>query len=223
MRIIKSIINYIKLYFSDSAVRLNFSLALSLVLNICYIVFNVVAGIVYSSIWFVTVAVYYLIVVSVRYLVFGANNGDMNDLEYVHISSRAVGILLLFLSIAMACMMTYTVLSNKGARYPQYVLLIFLIYSVYTFVRAITGLIISRIKSSQTERLAHTIRLSCALMSFFNLQISYQTSYGASQRGVSINLLSGALIFFAVCFLALLTISKSNKELKRIQQENVSK
>ena len=57
---------YLKMYRDDSKLRNNISLIFSLSLNIIYVLFKFITGIFYKSLWLISFAIYYLILVITR-------------------------------------------------------------------------------------------------------------------------------------------------------------
>ena len=155
---------YASIYIRNSTVRLNVSLLVGFLFNGMYIVFNLVSGIIYSNAWFITVAAYYTLIVSMRYLVIGAQ--DKNN----PLASRTVGVLILILGVPITGMIIYTVLESREQRYSTVLIVALGVYALFSILRAIFGIAGSKKDNAPMRRAAHTVRLSAALMSLFNLQ-----------------------------------------------------
>ena len=57
---------YLKKYKEDHKLKYRISLFSSLILNIIYVIFKLVSGIFYQSLWFIAFAIYYMILVILR-------------------------------------------------------------------------------------------------------------------------------------------------------------
>lgn len=58
--------SFLKMYKDDHKLRYKLSLFSSLILNTIYVIFKLVSGIFYQSLWFISFAIYYFILVIMR-------------------------------------------------------------------------------------------------------------------------------------------------------------
>lgn len=72
--------SYIGRYMTDVVFKTKVSLLLSLILNIGYAVLKMIAGVLYSSTWFITLATYYILLLTMRSLLLRHINKNMKDL-----------------------------------------------------------------------------------------------------------------------------------------------
>ena len=209
----REIKRFVFIYSSDPTVRVNLSLSISLVTNFCYIVFNLVSGISYSSVWFVSAAAYYLLIVLARYIIIDASSEG--ELE-IYKACKRVGSLILTMTIPVAGVIFYVSAIKSPAKYSRFILLILLCYSIYSLTRSVIGLFAGRGRGGAINRAASTIRFSAALMSLFNLQSAAIPYYGITgEASFFTSLLTGFFVSGAISFLAIRTISESKREIKK--------
>lgn len=207
-------------YLSEAELRARISLYLGTLINIGYAVLKLITGVVYSSFWFGAVAIYYMVLSIIRFLLIRADRKSvkLTDDTYRHEwkSYRLCGVLLLLLNTTMSGMVFQMVWQNKGYSYPGFV-----IYAsaAYTFYRLTVAIIKICSKKIVIPILLSTkaLDLSMALMSMFALQTAMFASFGAGMAAESrrlMNALTGGTVCFAVVCIALFMIIKSMKKLR---------
>lgn len=210
-------------YLTEAELRARISLYMGTVLNLAYGVFNLVIGWYYRSVWFGAIAVYYMVLSLIRFLLV-KNDRKSRKMErssdrYLHHwkSYRVCGWLLLLLNAAMTGMVFQMIWQNQSYSYPGFV-----IYAsaAYTFYR-LTMSIIHTIKLRKGEHplfaAARALDLSIALMSIFALQTAMFNSFGGGMQEDTrqlMNTLTGGTVCFAVVCIAVFMIIRSRKVLK---------
>ena len=191
-------IRYVSLYIKEPGVRFNVAILLGLILNGCYIVFNLVLGIVYGNIWYITVAAYYMLIAVLRYLLIDGGEGGCSDE-----GAKTVSSLMLVVALPMTGMIIYTVITNNRSALPSVTLPFFFAYAIISIFRAVKGLFASKKETGESRRVAHAIRLSLALLSLFNLQTSLFSYFDISGNiSTAINFITGGAASISVLLLA---------------------
>ena len=210
----KSFRGYIFVILKNETVRSNVFLFFGLVINACYIFFNLLSGIIYGNAWFITVAAYYALMVSVRYLILGNSRIEGCDLRAsieVIRSIRLCGTLMLILCAPITGMIIYTVISDRIYEYSAFVFVLLFMYALFCVVRAAVG-IFFREKSSILSKAANYVRMSSALLSLFNLQTSVLSVMGVDGVTlISLNFISGVTVSLSVIGFAVKLIRESDK------------
>lgn len=192
----KKVISYFYLYAGDSRVRRNVGALFGIFINSFYIVINLTWGIKHRNVWFITVAVYYLLVALMRFF-----SIDTHGIEGS--GEEILGVLMAILCVPMTGMIAYTVLTSSARGYPKASLPIFAGYAIFSIFRAVYGLFSTRRESTDSLRTAHSIRLSLALMSLFNLQSTlFAYLKFASPLSVFLNFLTGGAVSISMLALA---------------------
>lgn len=191
-------VRYVSLYIKEPGVRFNVAILLGLILNGCYIVFNLVLGIIYGNVWYITVAAYYMLIAALRYLLIG---GGEDGCRYD--TSKTVAALMLAVALPMTGMIIYTVITNSRSAPPRVTLPFFFAYALISILRAAKGLFSSKREKREARRSAHAIRLSVALLSLFNLQTSLFSYFDISGNiSTALNFITGGAASISVLLLA---------------------
>ncbi len=217
---------YTEKYLSDAELRARVSLYAGVLINIGYAIFKFAAGVLYSSVWFGAVAIYYIVLSLIRFLLIKADRVFVKSADdtYCHgwKSYRLCGILLLLLNTAMSGMAVQVIWCNEGYFYPGFV-----IYAsaAYTFYRLTVAIIrISGRKISNPILLAtKALDLSMALMAMFTLQTAMFASFGKDMTVESrrlMNILTGGAVCVAVLGIAFVMINVATKKLRMNRAEN---
>lgn len=115
-------------YLHNLAFRGSVSIYQGMTVNFFYAVFRVAAGIRYASVWFISMAVYYLVLGCLRaYLIVCYCRRDP---ELERRCYRITAWLLFLLNIPMGGMIVQMVLASSGYSYPGYVIYL---SAMYTF------------------------------------------------------------------------------------------
>ena len=162
----KRILRYTSVYLKNAAVRLKVAHLFGLVLNALYIIFNFVSGIIYGDAWFIAVGAYYFLIFSARFLLLRCREDESVR------AAEAAGFVMLVLGVPITGMIIYNVITSSAVEYGKGTLFIFLLYTVYSVLRAAVGIKKSQKRRNPTHRALHTLRLSAALMSLFNFETS---------------------------------------------------
>ncbi|MBQ7800896.1 MAG: hypothetical protein IJ375_01070 [Oscillospiraceae bacterium] len=209
-------------YFTDRPFKAKVKLYSSTALNMAYGIFKLVIGIVYHSVWFVSVAVYYMLLSLLRLLLVSADrrSGTLSpeeDLPRQWRSYRACGWLMLLLNGAITGMVIQMVWQNRGYSYPGYVIYVSAAYTFYRLTMAIVRAVKSRRETSPVYAAAGVMDLCAALMSIFALQTAMFSSFGAEMTAEGrflMNILTGGGVSALVVCAAVWMIVRSNKALK---------
>lgn len=203
-----------------------------LITSMLFAAFKMTVAIVYHSVWFGAVAVYYLALSGMRYLLVRymrkADNIPQNDNEAIDIANgrylienrgyRMCGYLMFFLNVAMSGMTIQMVLHDKGYTYPGFIIYVSAMYAFYTLVMSIINLVKYRKLNSPVISAAKIIGLASALMSILALQTAMLTQFGDKQYDFIrlMNTLTGTAVCLSIFIMAIIMIYKSGKQMKRL-------
>ena len=108
-------------YLTDRDFKLRVSLCWSLVINLFYVVWKLAYGIWFRSVWFATLAGYYLLLTVMRFalLRYARANafGERPDVEWR--KYRFCGVVLLVVNMALTGVVIMVVREKEGFSYPQ--------------------------------------------------------------------------------------------------------
>ena len=207
-------------YATDKVFRTKVSLNLSLGINLLYVAINVISWYLYQSWWFVCLAVYYVIMSAMRFLLvryvrvnsIGANRcGELKR-------SLACSYIMLLLNFFLSGAVLMVVYQNKGFEYHGILIYVMAMYTFYMATHAIINLVKYRRFESPVMSTAKVISMAAALVSMLNLETAMFAEFGADMAKEDQNLmiiLTGAGISITVVTLSVLLIVKATKEIRR--------
>lgn len=204
-----------KKYLDDSAFRGSIGIYQGMILNFLYVVFRIFVGIRYASVWFITMAVYYLLLGGIRLFLI-ANYRHRSCVKEIA-CYRKVAWLLFLLNIPMGGMILLMVLTDAGYSYPGYVIYLSALYTFYTMILSIVNIVKFRRLGSPILSAAKVLNFVAALMSLLGLQtamISQFSTEGENFRRM-MNAVTGGGVWIAVVLTAVYMLLRS----KRIKSE----
>ena len=204
-------------YLGDLAFRGSISLYQGMAVNFFYAVFRVIAGIRYASVWFISMAVYYLVLACLRtYLIIGyRKRTPMREYRCY----RTSALLLFLLNIPMGGMIVLTVRTNSGFSYPGYVIYLSALYTFYTMVTAVINLVKFRKLGSPILSAAKVLNFVVAMMSILGLQtamISRFSENGETYRKM-MNAVTGGFVYGTVILIAVYMLLHGRKLREKVQ------
>lgn len=202
-------------YLNDLAFRGSFSLYDGVAVSFLYVLFRIFAGIRYTSVWFVSIAIYYLVLGVLRaYLLFGYRHRCMERERRCY---RRTAWMLFLLNIPMGGMILLMVRTNSGYRYPGYMIYLSAMYAFYAMTMAIVNFVRLRRLGSPILSAASVLNLISAMMSILGLQTAMIARFnenGESYRR-RMNAITGGAVYTIVIAIAVSMLLRSNKTGKR--------
>ena len=209
-------------YMTDRVFRTNISLSISFVISMLYVGINLWSWHMLGSYWFMVLAVYYVIMAVMRFLL----------VRYVRIQkigtdilsewkqSRICAYILLLINLSLSGAVLMILYQSKGYDYPGIMIYVMALYTFYSTIHAIVDIVKYHKLGSPIMSTAKIVSLSGALVSMLNLETAMFAQFGAdmsmkSQRIFII--LTGAGVSITVVTLSVILIVNANKEIRRIK------
>lgn len=198
-------------YVNDLVFRGNVNIYQGMTANFLYVLFCTVAGIRYASVWFISMAVYYLAFAALRLSLI---------LSYRHKSEtvelrcyRRTARLLFLLNLPMGGMILLMVLSNSGYLYPEYVIYLSALYTFYMMATSAIDLVRFHRLGSLILSAAKVLNFLAALMSIFSLQTAMIALFSTEGDGFRkmMNAMTGGAVWLSVILIAVCMLHRSNK------------
>lgn len=205
---------------TDRVFRAKISLYLALSISLLYVGVNLWSWHTVGSWWFFVLAVYYVIMSVMRFLlvryVRRQKIGRSMPGEWKRARLCACILLLINLSLSGAVLMI--LYQSKGYNYPGILIYVMALYTFYSTIHAIVDIIRYRKLGSPVMSTAKIVSLSGALVSMLNLETAMFAQFGADmapehQRLMII--LTGAGVSITIVTLSVILIVKSTKEIRR--------
>ena len=198
-------------YIGDLAFRGSVSIYQGMMVNFFYVVFRILVGIRYASVWFLTIAIYYLLLGIMRLsLVISYRNRNMKSELRCY---RRTAWLLFLLNIPMGGMIVLMVLTDSGYSYPGYVIYLSSLYTFYTIILAIVNLVTFRKLGSPILSAAKVLSFVAALMSLLGLQTAMISQFSTEGEAFRrrMNAITGGGVWFSVILIAVYMLLRSRK------------
>ena len=198
-------------YIGDLAFRGSVSIYQRMMINFLYVVFRIFVGIRYASVWFLTIAIYYLLLGIMRLsLILSYRNRNMKSELRCY---RRTAWLLFLLNIPMGGMIVLMVLTDSGYSYPGYVIYLSALYTFYTIILAIVNLVKFRKLGSPILSAAKVLNFVAALMSLLGLQTAMISQFSAEGEDFRrrMNAITGGGVWFSVILIAVYMLLRSRK------------
>ena len=207
-------------YMTDKIFRAKVSLYLSLVINLLYVGINIWSWHFSRSWWFVVLAVYYVIMALMRFLLVGyvRSNTLGAGLPGEWKRSRVCACILLLVNLSLSGAVLMILYQNRGYDYPGILIYVMALYTFYSTTHAIVDIIKYRALGSPVMSAAKLVSLSAALVSMLNLETAMFAQFGADMAQQDQNLmiiLTGAGISATIVTLSVLLIVSATKEIRR--------
>ncbi len=202
-------------YLRDVAFRGNLSIYQGMTVNFLYTIFRAVAGIRYASAWFISMAVYYLILGIIRaYLIVCYKERHVKD---ENICYRNTAWFLFLLNVPMGGMIILMIRTNSGFSYPGYVIYLSALYTFYTLIIAVRNLVKFRRVGSPILSAAKVLNLIAAMMSILGLQTAMISQFSMNGEGYRkmMNTITGGFVYGIVLAIAIYMLLHSWKVRKK--------
>lgn len=191
-----------------------FSFMTNLILGIT----KLVLGIYYKSFWFITFAVYYLLLCIMRISLLTSNKkvafGTSLEMEYKKL--KQTGFILLFLNIILAGMIILIIHQNQAITYPGYLIYLVALYDFYVIIVSFINIFKYRKRKSPILIASKCINFAVAMISLISLEVAMIEEFGSNTS--NFKQIMTSYTGFGIClinsFMAINIIIRSTKHLK---------
>ncbi|MDE7187468.1 MAG: hypothetical protein K2O13_08190 [Lachnospiraceae bacterium] len=210
----------VRRYLKEDIFRAEAALYQGFFINLLYAGIKMFSGILYRSVWFVTLAVYYILLAVMRasLLHYVRKGGKSKAAEWK--KYRLCGMILLFMNAALAGIVILVIHQNSGFEYPGMLIYAMAMYAFYAVITAIRNVVKFRRYGRPVMSAAKGINLTAALVSMLSLETAMLTQFGAADDPVFRQIMTastGAGISMVVLGMAVFMIVRSTRQLKRIR------
>lgn len=206
-------------YVTDRVFRANISLSVSFVISMLYVGINLWSWRMIGSYWFMVLAVYYVIMAVMRFLL----------VRYIHVQkigtsifnewkrSRVCAYILLLINLSLSGAVLMILYQNKGYDYPGIMIYVMALYTFYSTIHAIVDIVKYRKLGSPIMSTAKIVSLSAALVSMLNLETAMFAQFGGDMAPEDQRLmiiLTGAGVSVVVVTLSVILIVKASNAIR---------
>lgn len=208
---------YLKKYKDDYKLRYKLSLFLNLFLNIIYVIFKLISGIIFKSFWFISSALYYLLLVILRTNIINQELKKSNSLDDEYIKYRNTAVILLFINVVLTLIILIIVNQKIENIYPEWIAISIALYTFYLIFSSIYSLIKYRKYKSPLIVSSKVISVVTSLVSLISLEMVLIPTFNTrNDYFFEIMIMStGGFIAIIITIISLYMIIKSTEWLKK--------
>ena len=208
---------------TDAYFKTHLLLYFSLGANLMYAGLNGVSFVLYDSAWFVVLAVYYVILAVMRFLLVRYVRTKENGKDYLAELKRVrvCAYILLTLNFVLTGAVLMMLYQNKGFQYHGIMIYVMALYTFYVTINAIRNLIIYRKFQSPIITATKVITFSAALVSMLSLETAMFQEFGQDMKAEHQYLmivLTGAGVSILVILMSIYMIVKATKEIRNLKE-----
>lgn len=217
---------YVHRYLTDALFKVHMSLYFSLGLNLLFAVADLFFGAYYGSVWYGTLAVYYIMLSVMRFLLLRhVNRNAIGKNPVLELQQyRLCGVILMLMNIALLGVVALAVLDNEGFNYAGYLIYVVAMYAFYNTITTVRDLIRYKRYESPVMSAAKAINLAAALVSMLSLETAMLAQFGEESGPQFWQLMTG-LTGSGVCLVVLaiagVMIVKSTMQLKKLRNNSM--
>lgn len=205
---------YLSRYTGDAGLRVMVSLRVSLTVNLLYALMQLWLGLTNRSVWFYTLAGYYVLLFAIRCLLLRELREESSR-DKARRACRSCGILLVAMNLTLGAVTFYIVWQNRGFEHHYIVTIGMAAYTFYAFTMAIVNLVKYRKYKNPLFSAAKVTGFAAALVSMLSLETAMLSAFGdAGQEAfrqtvtawtggvvcVAVLLMGGYMIFQSVVY-----------------------
>ena len=204
-------------YLREDMFRAQTGLYQGFFINLLYAGIKLLSGILYRSVWFVTLAVYYILLAVMRASLLHYVRRDEKNKISEWRRYRLCGIILMFMNAALAGIVILVVRQNSGFEYPGMLIYMMAMYAFYAAITAVRNVVKFRKYGSPVMSAAKVINLTAALVSLLSLETAMLTQFGAANDPMFRQIMTastGAGISIIVLGMAVFMIVRSTRQMR---------
>lgn len=212
-------------YMYDMSFRGSISIYQGMIANLVYAVFRVITGVIYASVWFISMAVYYMALVCLKiYLIRKYRHSRGKNMQYEYMCYKNMAYMLLILDIPMAGIIIQMVVTNIGFYYPGTLIYLSALYTFYVMILSIVNIVKYRKVGSPILSASKILNFVSAMISILCLQTSMISRFSVNGELYrrQMNAITGGCIYaivIIVVFYMLLRVKKMQGMVKYNEQK----
>ena len=208
-------------YMTDASFKVRVSLFNSLVITLAYSVFNLASGVLYASLWFCAIAIYYILLSVIRFILFQhLEKKKQAGMAAEYRSYRTSAVLMMLLNLTLAAFVRNMIVQNDVMAFSDIYVITSATFTFYFLTMSIVDIVRYRKYNSPVMSAAKAIRFAQALVSLLTLEASMLAHLGDSEAFKRTMLsCTGAGVCGIVLSMSVYMIIRATKEIKRIQSK----
>ncbi len=209
-------------YLTDAVFKARVWLYPALMINLGYSAFNLVSGVRYSSPWLGGVAVYYILLSVIRFLLLRSMGREQRVIRQYK-RYRLTAVLMLLVNLTLSGMIFQMILCQQPSVYSDTYVIASAAYTFYTLTVSIVDVVRYRRYQNSLLSAAKVIRLTAALVSMLSLEATMIVQFGDDTVFRRLMLIwTGAGVCAAIVSMSVYMIVRSTRAIKRLQGDFTS-
>ena len=192
----------------------------SFILNLSYIVFVGVIGVLSGSAWYISMTIYYLIFSLMKGNVFYSKYKYNTELKKAR-AYRFAGIMFIILPIALSAIVLLMYKSNMYFEYAGLMIYVVATFTFYKMSLSIYNIFKAKKHDNLYIQTIRNINLASACVSMLVLQVAMFQSFSPESNAGLANAFTGAGISIVILILGIFMIIRANKEIKDLKQKEI--
>lgn len=205
---------YVSRYTSDAGLRVTVSLYCSVLMNTAYAVFQLGLGFYHASVWFYSLAVYYILLAIMRFFLLRDIRDDKSDRLSQLKRSRFCGVMLILMSAALSVIVFYITRQNRGFEHHPVTAIAMAAYTFLSFTLALVNVVRYKKFNSPIYSSAKAISLAAASVSMLTLETTMFAAFGGEETSMlrgRITKITGIIVCLLVlCMAVYMTVYANN-------------
>lgn len=204
----------VRRYMDDMHFRGGVGIYQGMAVNFLYVAFRTVTEIMYSSVWFISMAVYHMVLGCMRaVLIYGYRRRDGKGYGYEYRFYRICAYMLFGLNIPMGGMILLMIRTDTSVSYPEYVIYLSAMFTFYTMIISVVNMVKYRRTGSPVLSAAKVISFVSAMMSVLGLQTAMISKFSEKSDSfrTMMNGITGGVIYGIVIITAVLMLIKEKR------------
>lgn len=199
----------------------------SFAVSVAYVVFNGTVAVVWRSVWYGSLAAYYLLLAVMRggVLLFHKNkrkraqSEEADDRVTAAKIYRSCGVGLVILPVALSAAVAQVVLGENSFEHPGMMIYVAALYAFYKIIMATYNIFKARKTDDITVRALRAVSLADSLVSILALQTAMFKEFGGGSFAGTMNAVVGGVVCALTVALGIFVIVKATAAIKGVRQE----
>ena len=216
---------YVKIWRSDTRLRVNVSLYGTLIYNTAYALLQLGMGFWHHSFWFCSLAGYHISLAVMRFFLVRHTSRHMpgEKMREELKKYRACGIVFLVMNLALSLMIFFMVYWNRTFHHHEITTIALAAYTFTSLTLAIINTVKYRKYHSPVYSAAKAISLASAFVSLLTLESTMLTTFGSqtmclTERRILLGV-SGGFVSAGIIAMAVYMIVQANQKSKKLKTE----
>ncbi len=190
-------------------------------MNVIYTVIRILAVLILTSVWYLSLAVYYACLSAVRFMLVRYIHSDDSEknLAAAWKRYRQCGVMMLVLNQVLTAIVVYIVHNNAGFEFPGVTIYAMAVYAFYALTMAIISMVRFRRFENPIVSADRAINLCAALVTVLAMETAMITQFGDRNGEFAHYMItgSGAVVCIIVLCIAVLMIVRGTSHIRKTE------